>query len=102
LNLFGVLKKQLQYKLPLSNDDPVVGFIQKALHSLKQTFVLDNVRNAFKMLGFEFDIAKSPYSLLRREEKLRGSQGTWDVDCLLDEISKRRRKIRYGWINHDK
>jgi hypothetical protein len=37
LSLFGVLKRKLQYKLPIGNDDRVVGFIQKAFHSLKQT-----------------------------------------------------------------
>jgi hypothetical protein len=75
LGLFGVLKGKCQYQLPRGNDDRVVAFIQKAFHSLKQTFVPDNVRNALKMLRFEFHIAKSPYTLLLREEELRGSQG---------------------------
>jgi hypothetical protein len=104
LSLFGVLKRQLQYKLPRGNDDRVVAFIQKAFHSLKQTFVPNNVRNAFKMLGFEFNIAKSPYTLLLREEKLRGSQRfreISDADYPLDQLSKRRREARYGWINQD-
>jgi hypothetical protein len=104
LSLFGGLKRKLQYKLPLANDDRVVAFIQKASHSLKQTFVPDNVRNAFKMLGFEFNITKSPHTLLLRDEKLRGSQGfreTWDADYPLDQLSKRYREARYGWINKD-
>jgi hypothetical protein len=104
LSLFGVLKRNMQYKLPVGNDDRVVAFIQKAFHSVKQTFVPDNVRNAFKMLGFEFNIAKSPYTLLLREEKLRGSQAfreIWDADYPLDQLSKRRREARYGWINQD-
>jgi hypothetical protein len=87
LSLFGVLKRELQYKLPLGNDDRVVGFIQKAFHSLKQTFVPNNVGNAFKMLEFECNTAKSPYTLLLREEKLHGSQRfreIWDTDCLVD------------------
>jgi hypothetical protein len=73
LSLFSVLKRKMHSKLPRGNDDRVVAFIQKAFHSLKKGFVPDNVRNAFKMLGFEFSIAKSPYTLLIREEKLRGS-----------------------------
>jgi hypothetical protein len=79
LSLFGVLKRKLQYKLPLANDDRFVEFIQKSFHSLKQTFVPDNVRNAFKTLRFEFNLAKSPYTPLLREEKLRGSQGFREI-----------------------
>jgi hypothetical protein len=91
LTLFGVLKRKWQDKLPLGNYDRVVGFIQKAFHLLKQTFVPDNVRNAFKMLGFEFNIAKSPSPLLLREEKLAGSQGfreIWDGDYPLNQLLK--------------
>jgi hypothetical protein len=43
LSLFGVFKRKLQDTLPLGNDDRVVAFLQKAFHSLKQTFVPDNV-----------------------------------------------------------
>jgi hypothetical protein len=74
LSLVGVLKKKLQYKLPIGNDDLLLAFIQNVFRSLKQMLIPDNVRNPFKMLGFEFNIAKSPYTLLLREEKLRGSQ----------------------------
>jgi hypothetical protein len=104
LSLFGVLKKKLQSKLPFGNDDQVSAFIQKVFHSLKQMFVPDNVRNAFKMLEFEFNITKSPYTLLLREDKLRGSPGfreMWDADDPLDQPLKRHREARYGWINQD-
>jgi hypothetical protein len=104
LSLFGVLKRKLNYNLPLGNDDQVLGFIQKVFHSLKQTFVLDNVRGAFKMLGFEFNSAKLPYTLLFREEKLRGSRRfreIWEADYPLDQLSKRCREARYGWIKQD-
>jgi hypothetical protein len=104
LSLSGVLKRKLQYKLPRGNDDRVVGFIQEDFHSLKQTFVPDNVRNAFKMLGFDFNIAKSPCGLLLLEEKLGGNQGfreIWDADYPLDQLSKRLREARYGWITQD-
>jgi hypothetical protein len=104
LSLFGVLKRKLQYKLPFGNDDRVVAFIQKTFHSLKQTFVPNIVRNAFKMFVFEFNIAKSRYTVLLWEEKLRGSQEfreIWDAGYPLDRLSKRRREARYGWINQD-
>jgi hypothetical protein len=82
LSLSGVIKTEVPPKLPFGNDDQVVAFIQQAFHSLKQTFVPDNVRNAFKMLGFELNIAKSPDTLLLQEEKLRGSRKfpkIWDA-----------------------
>ena len=104
LSLFGVLKRKTQYKLPLSNDNSTVKFIQKIFHSLKQTLIEDNVRNAFKMLGFEYDVSHTPYTLLFREEKLHGSRGfreIWEADYPLDQLSKRRREPRYGWINPD-
>jgi hypothetical protein len=104
LSLFGGLKKKLQYQLPLGNDDQVLAFIQKVFHSLKQTFVPDNMRNALKMLGFEFDITKSLYTLLLWEEKLRGSErfrDIWDADSPLDQLSKKRQKARCGWIKQD-
>jgi hypothetical protein len=56
------------------------------------------------MLGLEFDLTQTPYTLLFREEKLRQSQGfreMWEADDHLDQLSKRRREARYGWINQD-
>jgi hypothetical protein len=104
LSLFGVFKRKMQYKLPFGNDNLTTKFIQKAFHSLKQTFVADNVRSAFRMLGFEFNISETPYTLLFREEKLRQSHGfreIREVDYPVDKLSKRRREARYGWINQD-
>jgi hypothetical protein len=64
LRLFGVLQRKLHSKLPLGNHRLVVAFIRKAFDFLKEMFVPDNVRNAFKMLGLEFRILTSPYTLL--------------------------------------
>jgi hypothetical protein len=69
LSLFGMLKRKLPNKLPFGNDDLMMVLIQKSFHLRSQTFVPENVRNTVKMLGFKFDIAKSPYTLLLREEK---------------------------------
>jgi hypothetical protein len=48
---FSPLKKKSQEKLPLGNEDLVAALIQKVFNSLKQTFIANDVRNAFKMLG---------------------------------------------------
>jgi hypothetical protein len=56
------------------------------------------------MLGLEFDVTQNPYTLLFWEEKSRQSQGfreIWVADYPLDQLSKRRREARYGWINQD-
>ena len=99
LSRFGVLKKKMQSELPFGNDNRTVRFIQNGFHSLKQTLAEDNVRNAFRMLAFEFDITQTPCTPLLREKKLRESQGLrdiWDSDYPPDQISKRRRAGRYG------
>jgi hypothetical protein len=94
----------MQYKLPFANNNLTVNFIRNAFHALKQTFVLDNVRSVFKLLGLEFNITQTPDTLLFREDKLRlsqGFQGIWEANHPLDQLSKRRREARYGWINQD-
>jgi hypothetical protein len=104
MSLFGLSKRKLHHQLPLENSGPTLTFIQKAFHSLKQIFVLNNVRNAFEMLELEFNPAKSPFTLLLREEKLRASQRfreNWDADSPMDQISKRHREARSDWINQD-
>jgi hypothetical protein len=95
LYLFGVFKRKLQYKLPFANDNLTVNFIRNAFHALKQTFVLDNVESAFKLLGLEFNITQTPYTLLLREDNLRRSQRfqeIWEANYPLDQLSTRRRE----------
>jgi hypothetical protein len=56
------------------------------------------------MRAFELNIVKSPYTLLLREEKVRGSEEfpeSWDADYSLDQLSKRRRETQYEWINQN-
>jgi hypothetical protein len=104
LCLFGVFKRKMQYKLPFTNDNLTVNFIRNAFHALKQTFVPDNVRSAFKLLGVEFNIPQTPYTLLFQEDKLRrslGFQEIWEVNYLLDQLSKRGQEARREWINQD-
>jgi hypothetical protein len=104
LFLFGVFKRKMQYKLPFTNDNLTVNFVRNAFYALKQTFVPDHVRSVFKLLGLEFNITQTPYTLLFRENKLRRSQGfqeIWEGNCPLDQLSKRCREAQYGWINQD-
>jgi hypothetical protein len=79
-----------------------VNFIRKAFHTLKQPFVPENVRSAFKLPGLEFTMTQILYTLLFREDKLRRSRGfqeIWKVKYPLDQLSKSSREARYGWIN---
>jgi hypothetical protein len=94
---FGVFKRKMQYKLPFANDNLTVNFIRNAFHALKQTFVPDNVRSVFNLLGLECNIRQTQYTLLFREDKLRRSQvfqEIWEANFPLDELSKRRREAR--------
>jgi hypothetical protein len=79
LCLFGVFKRKMQYKLPFTNNKLSVNFIRSAFHGLKQTFVPDNVRSAFKLLGLEYNIDQIPYTLLFRKDKLGRSQGFQEI-----------------------
>jgi hypothetical protein len=104
LCIFDVFKRKVQYKLPFNNDSLTVNFIWNAFHALKEIFVPDNIRTTFKLLGLESNITQTPYTLLFREDKLRRSQGfqeVWETNYPLDQLSKRRREARYGWINQD-
>jgi hypothetical protein len=49
----GVLQRKLEYQLAPGDDERTFEFIQKAFHSVEQTFLPDNVRNAFEMLRFK-------------------------------------------------
>jgi hypothetical protein len=102
--IFGVFTRKIQYRLPFANDNLTVNYIRNAVHTLKQTFVPDNVRSAFKLLGLEFNLTQTPYRLLFREDKLRRSQGfheSWEANSPMDKLSKGRQEARYGWINQD-
>jgi hypothetical protein len=99
LSPFDVFKRKIQYQLPFANDNLTVNFIRNAFHALNQTFVPDNVRSAFKLLGLEFNVTQTPCTLLFREDELRRSQGfqeIWEANYPLDQLSKRRREARYG------
>jgi hypothetical protein len=94
----------MKYKLPFSNDNLTVNVIPKAFHTLKQTYVPDNVRSAFKLFGLEFNITQTPYTLLFREDTLRRSQRfqeIWETNYPLNQLSKRRREAQYGCFNQD-
>jgi hypothetical protein len=81
----------MQYNLPFANDNLTVNFIRNAFHALKQTFVPDNVKSAFKLLGLEFTITQTPYTLLFREDKLGRVRG-----------ARRFGKLTIPWTNSPK
>jgi hypothetical protein len=94
----------MHHKLPFANDNRTVNFIRNAVHAMKKTFVPDDVRSAFTLFVFAFNITQTPYTLPFQENKLGRSQGfqeIWEANYRLDQLSKRRREPRYGWINQD-
>jgi hypothetical protein len=104
LTLFGVLKRRPRYELPFDEDNSMVKFIMKLYHDFRQTMIQPNRRRAFFALGleFEFDMRRDPYGLLFDEVKLRASAGfeeLWSADFPLDQLSGRRRAVRFGWTN---
>jgi hypothetical protein len=53
LSLFGILKKKMNDKLPLEQQNSAAGFIRRIFRNLKQTLVPDNIRNAFVHIGIQ-------------------------------------------------
>jgi hypothetical protein len=43
VNLFGVLKRRLGYKLPFEEEKETVGFIMRVYHDFKQIMVESNI-----------------------------------------------------------
>jgi hypothetical protein len=68
-----------------------VNFIRKAFHALKQTFVPENVRSAFKLLGLEFNITQTPSHCCFER-----------TSCVEVEGSTRLRKLNILWTNSPK
>jgi hypothetical protein len=86
-------------KLLFGNDDLTVRFIEKMFHSLKQTFVEAHLRNALKMLGFEFTITETLDTLHRPMEKLPERQGFREMYVLTTSESALEIIIPYGCSN---
>jgi hypothetical protein len=87
LCLFGVVERKMEDKLPFVDDNLTVNVIRNAFRALKQTFVPENIRSAFKLLGLEFNITQTPYALFFREDRLRRSHGLqeiWEANYPLD------------------
>jgi hypothetical protein len=105
LSLFSVLKKKMNSQLPLGSDDSVVAFIRRIFHDPKQTLTPDIVRSAFVHIGVEYDIDAEPCLLIFDESVLRQSSGflaIWQCDYPLEQLSPRRQRARFGWVNQDK
>jgi hypothetical protein len=102
LTLFGVLKHEPRYDLPLDDDIATLKCIMKVYRDFKKTMVEPNIWAAFQAIGFQYDMAAEPYRLLFNEEKLRESKGfqeLWMIDFPLDQLSALRRAANFGWIN---
>jgi hypothetical protein len=102
LTVFLVLTRRPRYELPVDDDDAILKSIMKVYHDFMQTMAQPNVWGTFHALALEFDTRKDPYRLLFHEEKLRGNAGFQElcsVDCPVDQLSDRRRRARFGWIN---
>jgi hypothetical protein len=106
--------------LPFENEKETVNLIMKVYHDFKQIVVEPNIWEAFRAIGFEFelefDTEPEPYRLFFNEEKPRQSAGfreLWSIDFSLDQLSSQRQRqrqrqkqrqrqrqnTRFDWIN---
>jgi hypothetical protein len=92
----------MNFKLPLDSDDTTAGFIKRIFHRMKQTLVEDNVRRSFMQIGLQYHSETSPYLLSFDEDVLRQSSGftsLWQRDHPLEQLSRRRQNVPFGWVN---
>jgi hypothetical protein len=92
-------------RLPLGSDDSVVAFIRRIFHNLKQTLTPDIVRSAFVHIEVEYNIDAELYLLIFDESVLRQSSeflAIWQRDYPLEQLSPRRQRARFDWVNQDK
>jgi hypothetical protein len=98
---FEALEKHATGLGTLDEEQPAAAFIIKVYHDFKQTMVETNIWSTFAAIGFTHDIEQSPYGLLFDEEKFQQSpcfRELWDYKVLMESLSRRRRKARFGWI----
>jgi hypothetical protein len=100
--LFSALKKHAPGLETLDEEQSVTAFLRKVYHNFKQTMVEVNIWEAIAAIGFTHDIEQPPYGLLFDEEKFRQSRGFVELserNAPLENLSKRRRESKSGWIN---
>jgi hypothetical protein len=75
LSLFGILKKRIDYRLPLDRNDSMAMFIKCIFHNMKQTLFEDNVLHLSRLesgiISTSFPIAS--FSMNLHFARVRGS-----------------------------
>jgi hypothetical protein len=101
--LFGALKKNATGFRTLDEESIVTAFIIKVYHDFKETMVEINIWGAFSSIGLTHYIDQNPYGLtvLRRGivPTKSGFLELWERNVRLENLSKRRQQVRFGWIN---
>jgi hypothetical protein len=104
LAFFGVLKKLKQTATGEFDDDSMNDQITKLVHAYEQTATSITIRGCFRKAGLYPDIGSRPCKLRFDEERLRTNPGfkeIWERNIKIEELRRRRRLQRFGWINSE-
>jgi hypothetical protein len=100
--LIIVINRRPRYELPFENDNAIVEYLVKVYDDLRQTMVQPNLGRVFSALDLTFALRGYSDWLLFDDEKLRGKVGIRELSYIgfpSDQLSRRRRTARFGWIN---
>jgi hypothetical protein len=103
--LFDAFKKHGTGLRTLEKQQPAAALLLKVWHDFKQTMMEMNTWEIFAAIGFTPEIEKNLYGLLFDEEKFRESSGfteLWERNTPLESLAKKRRELKFGWINKPK
>lgn len=104
LSFFGALKTNKQSSLGDFGEDSINEQITKLIHSYQKTATCFTIRGTFRRVGLEPYETNWPFKLRFVEERVRenpGFKSLWDLDVSVEDLTKRRREIKFGVINEE-
>jgi hypothetical protein len=104
LCFFGALQKLKQTITGEFDDDLINKHISKLVHAYKQTVTSMTIRRCFRRAGLYPAISSKTWKLGCDEERMRMSRGfqeIWERNIRTEELTRRRRLHRWGWIKSE-
>ena len=102
--LFGVLKKHKKY-IPKNDDiQPLIDHMYRIFHAYELSSCSTTIRSSFMKTGFEYFTKNNKLYLKMNKSKIQNSiefKEIWNHNYSLDDMSMRRKSIKFGWINRE-
>ena len=102
--LFGVLKKHKK-NIPKNDDiQPLIDHMYRIFHAYELSSCSTTIRSSFMKTGFEYFTKNNKLYLKMNKSKIQNSiefKEIWNHNYSLDDMSMRRKSIKFGWINRE-